>query len=215
MLTYLVLSLLVANFALAEDDCIDWFQRSKAKPGSPDCDMRCALNPTDMATFTCPSRCDDLCKPSSGSPKLQALVFYPGLTDEERSLVSINPKEALVVFKQKNRAEAATDKYFPGGRFNDESDAFRHFVWAGLLVKELGAERAQLYLDAHEKNPSQPPNERAMDLANNRGGILAAQKLLKLGQLNQTEIEKVGLEALRKKELVVLSPGLSIPKGVN
>ncbi|MEQ1877593.1 MAG: hypothetical protein ABL958_13190 [Bdellovibrionia bacterium] len=35
----------------------------------------------------------------------------------------------------------------------DESDAFRHFVWAGLLANEFGRERAKEFLDAHETDP--------------------------------------------------------------
>ncbi len=194
------------------DECDVWFQKSKVKPGSDGCDIKCGIIPTDMATFTCPERCDDFCRPSSGNPHLKSLIFYPGLTKDERDLISKNPKEAFTVFKLKNQAETATDKYFPDGKFNDESDAFRHFVWACLLVKELGSERAQRYLDAHENNPTQPPDERAMDLANNRGGILAAQKLKSGNKFNQEEIEKAGLAALRNKSLVVLQPGLPIPK---
>ncbi len=178
------------------DDCSKWFSKGKAKPGTSDCEIKCGITPTDMGTFDCPQRCEEFCHPSSGSP----------------ALVAKNPKEALIVFRLKNKAEHLTDKYFPEGRLNDESDVFWHFLWASLLVKEIGTDRAQRYLDAHEMNPSQPASERAMDLANNRGGILAAQKLKDKGNLNDEQIERAGLEALRKNELVVLEPGLQIPK---
>lgn len=50
------------------------------------------------------------------------------------------------------------------GSIDDESDAFRHFVWAALLTKELGKARAKEFLDAHETDPDQPHIERQMDL---------------------------------------------------
>jgi len=62
---------------------------------------------------------------------------------------------------------------------DESSRPFSFLSWAGLLTREIGAERAQLYLDAHEESPLQALAERAMDLADNRGGILGAQKLMK------------------------------------
>lgn len=130
---------------------------------------------------------------------MKSLIFYPGLTNTEKELISRNPSEALKVFRQKQTAESSADKYFPDGKFNDESDAYRHYVWACLLVKELGSQRAQVYLDAHENNPRQPEVERAMDLANNRGGILGAQRLQSERQLDLTDIERAAIRALREK----------------
>lgn len=81
------------------------------------------------------------------------------------------------------------------------------------MTRELGAERAQLYLDAHEENPLQPPAERAMDLANNRGGILGAQRLMKNNKsFDLKSLEQSALDDLRARRLIILNPGLSIPK---
>ena len=124
----------------------------------------------DMRTFQCRSQCAELCSENS----ISKYVFYPGLTSKEKALIDKYPKESVIVFVEKMRAEESSRRQFPTQKFNDEGDAFRHYIWAGLLTKELGAERAQTFLDAHEENTLQPNEEKAMDLANNRGGILVA-----------------------------------------
>ncbi len=61
-------------------------------------------------------------------------------------------------------------------------------MWAGLLTKELGPEMAKIFLDAHEENPLQTKEEKSMDLANNRGVILVAEKLKKLNELDEKNL---------------------------
>jgi hypothetical protein len=198
----------------ADPVCEKWFERSIKKIQN-DCELDCATFGTDMGTFHCPDACDDLCSKfkEKASSRPGRFLFYPGLTSAERKLVDQNPKEAITVFVQKTRAELSSSRNFPVQGFNDESDAFRHYIWAGLLTREIGPERAQLYLDAHEENPLQAPAERAMDLANNRGGILAAQRLLKNNKaFDLKSLEQNALDDLRARRLVVLNPGLSIPK---
>lgn len=198
----------------ADNACQKWFEQN-IKEIHKDCQLSCVTFMTDMGTFQCPNQCDELCsksqKQSSSHPG--RFLFYPGLTPAERKLVDQNPKEAVVVFIQKTRAELSASRNFPAQGFNDESDAFRHYVWAGLLTKEIGAERAQMYLDAHEENRLQPAAERAMDLANNRGGILAAQKLIKVNpSFDLKTLEQSALDDLRGRRLVILNPGLSVPQ---
>ena len=101
-------------------------------------------------------------------------IFYPGLTSKEKALIDKFPKESMVAFIEKIRAEELSLRHFPIQKFNDEGDAFRLYMWAGLLIKELGSEMAQTFLDAHEENSLQSNEEKSMDLASNRGGILAA-----------------------------------------
>jgi len=55
----------------------------------------------------------------------------------------------MTVFIQKNRAEWSSGRNFPDQNLNDESDVFRHFIWAGLLTKELGSTKAKEFLNAH------------------------------------------------------------------
>lgn len=140
------------------DPCADWFQRSQLKPG-PQCVEKCAVLPTGMDTFARPSLCTDFCNERSFIEKLLGnLVYYPGLTTRERELVRLHPKEAITVFQLAQKAESATEKRFGRDTQDDESDAYRHFVWAGLLSKELGSELAKKFLDAHEFGRENDPN---------------------------------------------------------
>lgn len=198
----------------ADQICEKWFEQNIKKIQN-DCALDCATFGTDMGTFHCPSKCDELCssfkKTTTSRPG--RFLFYPGLTPAERKLVDQNPKEAITVFIQKTRAETSSSRNFPVQGFNDESDAFRHYIWAGLITREIGAERAQLYLDAHEENRLQPPAERAMDVANNRGGILGAQRLMKNNkEFDLKSLEQSALDDLRARRLIIFNPGLSIPK---
>ncbi len=198
----------------ADQICEKWFEQYIKKIQN-DCELDCATFGTDMGTFHCANLCDDLCLAfkKNAASRPGRFLFYPGLTSAERKLVDQNPKEAVTVFVQKTRAELSSSRNFPVQGFNDESDAFRHYIWAGLLTKEIGAERAQLYLDAHEENRLQPPAERAMDLANNRGGILGTQRLMKNNKaFDLKALEQSALDDLRARRLVILNPGLSIPK---
>lgn len=195
-----------------DQDCVDWFNRSKIDPGSKDCELNCATLITDMGTFICPDQCDKLCKPKKKESLLSKFVFYPGLTQAEKELVVKNPKQAFSVFEQKGLAEDSADRNFPDQNLNDESDAFRHFIWAGLLTKELGREKAKEYLDAHETDPDQPEIEKRMDSFNNGKGQSAAESLIQNKNWSLRNLESQGLKSLHAEELEVISPGLSIPK---
>lgn len=167
---------------------------------------------TDMGTFMCPDQCEILCKPKKKQSVLSKFVFYPGLTQAEKELVVKNPKQAFSVFEQKELAEDSTDRNFPDQNLNDESDAFRHFILAGLLTKELGREKAKEYLYAHETDPDQPEIERRMDEFNNGKGQSAAETLIQNKNWSLRNLESQGLKSLHAKELEVIRPGLPIPK---
>ncbi|NBX76563.1 MAG: hypothetical protein EBQ92_08405 [Proteobacteria bacterium] len=201
-----VLIFLFSTGVFATDGCRLWFDRSKIEAGS-DCLTKCTVFKTDLSTFSCPERCSEFCESKSPVSKLlEKVAYYPGLTLEERKLISQYPKEALKAFLAKEKAESATMKQFKRDDEADESDAFRHFVWAGLLTKELGPEMAKKFLDAHESNQGSDNAERAMDLANNRAGLLAAERLQKNGSLTEDQIEKEALAALKDGTLIVLKP---------
>ena len=93
---------------------------------------------------------------------------------------------------------------FEDSHTNDESDACRHFVWAILLYKEFGLNFSQEILNAHEQTRKQPLNEKSMDMANNRIGLIKADKLSKENKLNDTDILATFQESLKAKELIVL-----------
>lgn len=138
---YIVVILFSLLFSLStlaaerDKDCLDWFNRSKIPVGSKDCELRCVTHMTDMGTFMCPDQCDILCKAKEADSTAGKLIYYPGLTPAEKKLADKNPKDAITVFVQKTRAEWSAGRNFPDQGMNDESDAFRHFIWAGLLTK--------------------------------------------------------------------------------
>ncbi len=195
-----------------DKDCVQWFQNSKIAPNSRDCELKCASLMLDMNTFMCPDQCDLLCRDNANTNTLEKLIYYPGLTPAEKKLIEKFPKDALRTFFQKTRAELSSIKNFPDQGLNDEADAFRHFIWSGLLTKDLGAERAREFLDAHEANRLQDASEKNMDLFNNQQGQQTARKLIDENKWSQRELESEGLKALREKKLQVLKPGLKIPE---
>jgi len=95
---------------------------------------------------------------------------------------------------------------------NGEGDAFRHFIWAGLLTKELGTNKAKEFLNAHEENPLQSDSESTMDQFNNEKGSSSAQTLISDNNWSIENLEKSGLDSLKSKSLKVLNPGLKIPE---
>ncbi|MEY4616184.1 MAG: hypothetical protein RJB66_1144 [Pseudomonadota bacterium] len=84
---------------------------------------------------------------------------YPTLNPSEKDLVKQNPIEAAVVFYNAFLAEKNGDQFFPHSGINGAADSFRHFVWAGLLTRDLGEEPARKFLNAHELNPRQSLEE--------------------------------------------------------
>lgn len=202
-----------SNAQVPSHECVQWFRVGKIDSASKDCDSKCATLMVDMGTFDCPSQCDLLCKTQRGpSSSLGKFIFYPGLTQAEKKLVLENGKEAIIVFVQKTRAEWSSDRNFPDQSLNDESDAFRHFVWAGLLIKELKEDRARKFLDAHEENHLQSSSEREMDIYNNERGIQAAKNLILKKNWDLKSLENEALSELKLKNLRVLKPGLHLPE---
>lgn len=198
--------------AYPDNICLEWFQKTKIDNKHKNCESECSVAMIDMRTFHCHSQCPELCS-ILDNESISKYVIYPGLTSKEKALIDKYPKEALIVFIQKMHAEISSTRQFPIQKSDDEGDAFRHYIWAGLLTKELGADLAQMFLDAHEENSLQSNEEKSMDLANNRGGILAAQKLQKSNKLDLENLEKQALEDLKEKKLIVINPGLPIPRG--
>ena len=94
----------------------------------------------------------------------------------------------LRAYRQSWKAEKLCLTLYRRSETNDESDACRHFVWSILLQQELGSDFASQVLNAHEKSPGQPETEKAMDLANDRYGLLRANELKKDGGISTTSI---------------------------
>ena len=182
-----------------DTDCVTWFENSKIKKNTKSCETDCSALMVDMGTFMCPNQCDLLCKTIENSNPIGKFLFYPGLTPNERTLTEKYPKESMIVFIQKTRAEWSSSKYFPEQNLNDEGDAFRHFIWSGLLTKELGTERAKEFLDAHEADLEQPKSEFEMDTHNNNLGQKTAESIIKQNNWSIENSKKKELNYLKIK----------------
>lgn len=200
---------------VSASECDEWFRKAKIRETGQKCVLRCATLKVDMGTFDCPNDCDRLCGVDSKSNEpasINQFAYYFGLTTDELGLVAKYPQESLIVYKQKDVAQGLVAKHFRVDRPDSESDAVRHFTWAALLAKELGPEMAKKYLDAHEAGLSTSDEGRAMDLANNHAGVLAAESLKKRNLCTLEEIERDAMKALKAKKLVILKPG-NAPRG--
>ena len=125
------------------DECDEWFKESKLNASDKNCLSKCLVLGTGMDTFMCHQGCARYCKTPLTKALTMDLAYFPGLTKAERALIAEYPKEALKVFQQMNLAETLTIKNFNRSTQLDESDAFRHFVWAALLAKEIGTDVAE------------------------------------------------------------------------
>lgn len=195
--------LVFANLSSA-NQCTDWFTRGKISPGQ-DCEIKCATLPIDMGTFNCPNECKNLCKPQKKSKIAAELAnLYPGLTQAEKDLATTHPIQLLAAYKLSWEAEAECINIYSHTKTNDASDACRHFVWAALLTQELGKSLAETILDAHEKEPTQPENEKAMDLSNNRRGISIAEDLIKNKTFSKPSVITQFQSELKNGNLIIL-----------
>ena len=185
-------------------ECKTWFNNAGLKLGE-DCLLECSIATTDMKTFHCSSMCDILCK----SPIKERFIFnisdlYPGLTHLEKVLSAKYPKKMLKAYNLSWKAERMCISIFPVISLDDVGDACRHFVWSSMLYKQFGMDFSQKILNAHEQNTRQSQESKAMDLANNRIGLMTAQKLINTGQYKESELIQVFKEKLKNGEIVVL-----------
>lgn len=201
---YVLLLWTIFAFAEPDNECKQWFKDKGLKPG-PSCLLACTSAGTDMGTFVCPDECDDLCR-SEISEKFFFKIsdLYPGLTAEEKGLAAKEPLKTIQAYKLSWEAEDICSEVYFKSRTNDESDACRHFVWAILLTRELGADFANRILNAHEQDPKEPKPEQAMDLANNRLGIIVAGQLFKHQKFGEHEILEAFRENLINGRFIIL-----------
>jgi hypothetical protein len=205
---------ILSQLAYADGSCESWFLKSKLKPGTESCEIDCATLPFDIGNFDCSSQCESFCqtyiKPDTVAD-LAKIIEDRVLTPEEKSLSAKYPKEALLVYRAKRTAEKVTERIFGRGRRNDESDAFRHFMWSGQSSKDIGVAKAKAFLEAHESTSEQEPNEKQMDLANNTSGIAAGERLKNESNF-QEKLEKEALRLLKEKKLQVIKPRGEVPE---
>jgi hypothetical protein len=210
------LGFFISFSAAAKNACDTWIKKSGAVPQSKDCFATCVRPLTDMNTLTCPFWCPQFCKRGLKTDLIFKISdLYPGLTASERAIVAENPPKALKAYILSWKADSVCSKRFGQSRTNDESDACRHFMWAGLMENELGSEWSQRILEAHETVPLEPERERAMDLANNRLGLLNAAQLTKEKKFSETELMNTFEDALKRKALIILKPRIAPTRGVD
>lgn len=203
---FIFLLSLIINISLGKVDkeCVDWFSKSKIKPGSG-CFFHCNAIPVIPKTDLCPLFCEDLCQLTFTEGLLFNLSdLYPGLTSQERALAAEEPKKTLKAFKLALKAEEICKVDYPTSDTNDASDACRHFVWAALLNQELGEEFSKKVLDAHEQNKSQPEREKVMDTLNNQRGLAASKKLLTDKNFDEKSIMSKFREELKSGKVSIL-----------
>lgn len=102
------------------------------------------------------------------------------------------------------KAEKICHQIYLKSDTNDESDACRHYIWAGLLNFEFGQADANQILDAHEQNPLSPEAEKAMDLANNRRGIIVSSELRSKKTIEESKLLEQYKADLSNGKLIVL-----------
>jgi hypothetical protein len=212
---FLITNLIFGPAALAADDpCERWFLKSGVKAGTDNCEINCAIIPSDMGTFDCSTRCEDFCKTYVKPDSITEIAKYVEtrtLTPSERSLIAKYPIDALKVYRAKQTSTNSTKRIFGGNFRNDESDAYRHFMWSGLIQQQIGRDKAEAFLNAHEVIPGEPDSEGQMDKFNNDKGIAAADKLLAQGEFSQDALEKEALQSIKNGDLNVLNPTGRVP----
>ncbi len=133
------------------------------------------------------------------------VLLYYGLSRDEVTFCSSNALTCLKAYKLSWRAENLSIQIYPKSTTNDESDACRHYVWAILLSRDLGSADAESILNAHENNPSEAEDQKAMDLANNRLGLSQFRNSNAPLQSDE-EILLSFKDQLKTKKLIVLNP---------
>lgn len=203
--------LLIFLFSLSTSDaserCQKWFDAQKIKLNG-ECESKCkVIHMDDGISFDCTDECGSLCKLSYDTEVIFNISdLYPGLSDSERSLASQEPKKTLKAYWLSWNAISTCKKIYITADHNDESDACRHFVWAGLLTRDLGVVFARKILNAHEDEHGQPRNEKEMDLHNNEVGIESAEKMIKNGRYDEMDMLKLFKQKLSERKFKILEP---------
>lgn len=130
---------------------------------------------------------------------------YPALNKAEKNLVKKSPIEAAIVFYNALIAEYKAEEFYPNSKPNGKSDAFRHYVWSGLLVRDVGEDSARTFLNAHEMTLGQSAAEKSMDQFNNDQGINAAKDMLQKEYFDNAALMERAKKGLEGGTLKVLA----------
>jgi hypothetical protein len=97
--------------------------------------------------------------------------IFTDLTPAEKLYLLTHFWQVSTIKGDAEKALAEAQKRFSTGLHNGPGDAFRHCYWSAMLARDIGADNAKTFTDAHEDWSDNPPDEKAMDLANNKVGI--------------------------------------------
>lgn len=82
-----------------------------------------------------------------------------------------------------------------------------------MLSRTIGEKKAEDVLNAHENNPREPKDQQAMDLANNRLGLLNYQKHKEKFSSDE-EVKKSFFEQMKNSKLIILKPNYKASGGL-
>lgn len=105
------------------------------------------------------------------------MTMYSRLNEEERNYVLMNPVRSYVIKECKDDAEHETERRFGYNGRNDETDAFRHCMWSGLISKRISHSEAMKFTTMHEMQDGNDFSEKSMDLHNNKVGAEIGQNV--------------------------------------
>ena len=184
-----------------DKECLRWFQQKVEVTNKETCERNCAVAKRDMGSFSC-TECKDYCEIAFRLEEVEKPEIYtPLLNTTELSLAAKHPSAVWKVYESKSFAEEAAKEKFGFNDEGDESDALRHFAWASRITRDLGSNLAEEFLDAHEAGGDFNSDSTAMDLANNRAGILFS---LKAGaNLTDSQIISEALKRIQENKLVM------------
>lgn len=192
---------LINKFALADELCEKWFRSLNIVTPSG-CESYCSVAKTDLSTFVCKSKCDELCKKlAPPSPSLSTL--NPVMNKDEQNLSKKSPAKALQAYLLSYRAEEICSEFFLSSLTDDESDACRHLFWAYLMAQKIDLAFAKDVLNAHESDEFQFPESRTMDLKNNE---FALDLFKKSPNLNESDLKTKFLQGIKNKKVFIIKP---------
>ena len=105
------------------------------------------------------------------------MTSYSRLNEEERKYVLMNPVRSFVIKECQDDAERETERRFGYNGRNDETDAFRHCMWSGLISKRISHSEAMKFTTMHEMQDGNDFAEKSMDLHNNKVGAEIGQNV--------------------------------------
>lgn len=204
----MIIFLKISSAFASSPPCEEWFSSIKFKKN---CNSECLVAPINMSNFLCHNECEELCEQLNNTGAFYLLKKY-GITEEEIHFCESNKLACVKAYQQSWEVENICKELFFKSQTNDESDACRHFTWSILLARDHGIDFAEKLLNAHENNPKEPAIERAMDLSNNRLGLIAFQRADKNKKWSNEEIIQLFNSNLKENKFVILKPTKK-PKG--